>query len=605
MSDLARHPAEPQSAASSAQDLALLSLVSEEAARSGAAAPSDVRPGRWQRLLQPSFSDFFFAAMMVWLFLLGDGWQSLLMDGDVGWHIRAGEYVLDHRAVPDQDLFSFSKPGAPWFAWEWLADVIDAGLFRIFGLKGVVLLAGVLAVLFAWLLLRHVIWKRANAFIALVVTLAAVNAATIHFHARPHIWTLALLAGTFWILDADRRNPGPRVLLLVPLTAVWTNLHGGFLAGIAAIGLTAVGEAAAAVHQGHWGAWKHPRWRPALRYGALAAGCAAASLVNPYGWGLHKHIFEYLRSDWIKNAIQEFQSPVFRGENMANFEVLLMAGLVTAGFAARRGDWTAAFRLLFFAHQALASSRHVTLYVIAATPLLASEASAWWQAVVLRCSRNSVPAILDQMAASAARSFAWSSVWPGVLVLTLAALGEPVRWPREFPKQIFPVGIVQKHKAALAEARVLTFDQWADYLIFTSYPRQRVFFDGRSDFYGPELGGKYVAMTQGEHNWEKLMAEQRFDAVLAPVNWPLVSLLKLKPEWRVAEDDGHAVLFFRTAPNTAEAPSRLIAPPSVRGTALIGAAPPGVPKGYRDEKIRFSSLMKTTHTAEIETGDHE
>ena len=32
---------------------------------------------------------------------------------DAGWHIRTGEYILDHHAVPHQDLYSFSKPGHP------------------------------------------------------------------------------------------------------------------------------------------------------------------------------------------------------------------------------------------------------------------------------------------------------------------------------------------------------------------------------------------------------------------------------------------------------------------------------------------------------------
>src|SRR5438477_1132834 len=88
--------------------------------------------GRWTRLLVPSLSDLLFIALIAWLFMStgAHGWQSLLVDGDVGWHIRTGEYILNHHQVPYHDLYSFSKPGAPWYAWEWLTDVIDAGLFR-------------------------------------------------------------------------------------------------------------------------------------------------------------------------------------------------------------------------------------------------------------------------------------------------------------------------------------------------------------------------------------------------------------------------------------------------------------------------------------------
>ncbi len=111
----------------------------------------------WARLLVPSLSDFFFLAILIWLFMSAGsaGWQGLLVDGDAGWHIRTGEYILDHHAVPRHDLYSFSKPDAPWYAWEWGSDVIDGSLHRLAGLKGVVLMAGVVIALFATTLVRQ------------------------------------------------------------------------------------------------------------------------------------------------------------------------------------------------------------------------------------------------------------------------------------------------------------------------------------------------------------------------------------------------------------------------------------------------------------------
>ena len=76
---------------------------------------------------------------------------------------------------------------------------------------------------------------------AMIVALLGVGAASIHFLARPHIFTLLLLSISVWMIEADRRAPSNRIWLLVPLTVVWTNLHGGFLALIAVLGLTAVG----------------------------------------------------------------------------------------------------------------------------------------------------------------------------------------------------------------------------------------------------------------------------------------------------------------------------------------------------------------------------
>ena len=75
-----------------------------------------VLENRWARLLIPSLSDLFFLAILVWLFVSGGGmgWAGLLADADVGWHIRTGEYILDHATVPTTDLYSFSKAGATW-----------------------------------------------------------------------------------------------------------------------------------------------------------------------------------------------------------------------------------------------------------------------------------------------------------------------------------------------------------------------------------------------------------------------------------------------------------------------------------------------------------
>jgi len=133
-----------------------------------AAAPAalDGAAGRW---LLPSFSDCLFLAVLIWIYSSGSGgWKGLLADGDSGWHIRTGEYILDHHRVPYQDLYSFSRPGAPWYAWEWLSDVIFGSLHRLAGLKGVVLTAGVVIALFATTLIRRMIWRGVNLLIAML-----------------------------------------------------------------------------------------------------------------------------------------------------------------------------------------------------------------------------------------------------------------------------------------------------------------------------------------------------------------------------------------------------------------------------------------------------
>jgi hypothetical protein len=493
--------------------------------------------GRWTRTLAPSFADCFFVAILVWLFVCGaSGWKSLLMDGDTGWHIRAGEYMLANHAVPTHDLFSFSRPGQPWFAWEWLSDTTFALLFRIGGLKAIVLFAGVLIAVYATVLLRYAIWRGANALLAAAATFLAVGSASLHFLARPHLFTLLLLPACLWLVEADRRQNTRWLWALVPLTAVWTNLHGGFLVFLVLLALLVAGNSVEAL-------WGRPRSGAARRYALLLLACSAASFVNPYGRQLHAHIIEYLRADWIRNLVQEFQAPTFRSEGQFQYEVLLIAGLLVSGALLRRKCVTETLWLLFLAHCSLVSVRHVPLYASVAAPLIASEVSGWWKASAAGLRKSSIIRILYQLGEDIAPSFRWMSVWPAVVIVALMAIDAPIQWPTDFPSEAFPVAMVHQNSEFLQSGRLLAPDQWGDYLIYCYYPRQRVFVDGRSDFYGESLGREYLHLLQGSYDWRAILKRYGFDRALLPVDWPLAAILKLDPSWRVVKDDGKAILF--------------------------------------------------------------
>jgi hypothetical protein len=103
--------------------------------------------------------------------------------------------------------------------------------------------------------------------------------------------------------------------------------------------------------------------------------------------------------------------------------------------------------------------------------------------------------------------------------------------------------MVARHGNLIAESRVLAPDQWGDYLIYHLHPRQRVFIDGRSDFYGEKLGKDYIALMSPDHRWESILERYGFNLILIPVKWPLASVLKLSPKWRLIADDGSAVMF--------------------------------------------------------------
>jgi hypothetical protein len=496
----------------------------------------------WARVLIPSLSDLFFLAVLGWLFMSSGaaGWEGLLSDADVGWHIRTGEYILDHHAVPRHDLYSFSKPDAPWYAWEWLTDVLYGGLHRAFGLKGIVLLAAILISLFAFTLIRRMVSRGAHLFVALAVALLGVGGSSMHFLARPHLLTLLLVSVSVWMIEEDRRTPTAKIWLLVPLTIAWTNLHGGFLALIVVLGLATVGTAIEA--------WfgSQGTLRAAVRYGKLTLACCAATLVNPYGWNLHRHVLEYLRSDWIRNVVQEFQSPSFRSENMLQFEGLLLLGVIVAGVQFRNWKIVEGLWIVFWAHMALGSVRHAPIFVAVSAPIVAGQVSDWWNRWTAGAKKSSLLGILNLMASDGLKGFRRTSVWPAAAVIVLALMGPPLKWPQDFPDFVFPAKMVRAHSDLILRSRVLTTDQWADYLIYVN-PAQKVFIDGRSDFYGPEVGNDYIRLTNGSWDWRKLLDKYHFNLALLPVESALAQILKLSPEWRVVEDDGKRILLTRSA----------------------------------------------------------
>ncbi|MCS6951575.1 MAG: hypothetical protein RMK57_03480 [Bryobacterales bacterium] len=513
-----------------------------------AAASNSATARRW-RLPgpAPALGDFYFTALLVWLFAAGAGWQGLLADGDTGWHIRTGDYILQTGSVPRHDLFSYTRPGEPWFAWEWLADVGLALVHRLWGLSGVAAFSGLLIAAAMLALFRWMLWRGANLFVAVAVGLLATGACSVHFLARPHLATLLLLPLSLWMVERDLERARRSLWLLVALSVVWTNLHGGFLALPVTVAAMAAGLALEALGQPP----AERSWRGPLRYALLAAACGAASIANPYGLRWHAHVAGYLSSDWIRNVVMEFRAPSFRSENQLQFQVLLLAGLLAAGWRFSTGRFREGLPVLLWAHLALGSVRHAPLFAMVAAPLVGSALTELWRKWEAWRGPRSVAAALGAVArdfAAAGRLTPWAAVGAAaVLWLTPAT-----KWPRDFPDELFPTALAASQQRWLAAARLFTSDEWADYLIYRNWPKQRVFMDGRSDFYGPGVGDQYLAVMEGRPGWEEILKRYHCDAVLVSPRWTLHALLAQSRDWERVASDRRAVLYRRRqAPDVA------------------------------------------------------
>src|SRR6266581_565962 len=203
-----------------------------------------LRLGVWASLI-PSLSDLASLTPILVLFWCTTGLGWLLTDSDTGWHIRAGDWILKNGRVPATDIFSFTKAGQPWFAWEWLSDVLIAAVHRYSGLAGIVLVSLLLLGATSVCVYRNTLEESGHRVIAIVLTSLALAASTIHWLARPHLVTPLLAAVFVWILIRVQRDGTTRQLLVLPpLTTLWVNLHGGFFVGIVLLITYALGSAA-------------------------------------------------------------------------------------------------------------------------------------------------------------------------------------------------------------------------------------------------------------------------------------------------------------------------------------------------------------------------
>jgi len=152
--------------------------------------------------------------------------------------------------VPREDLFSFSIQAQAWCDWEWLSDVMYALLHRWNAL------AAIVAVSLAVLCLMSAIIYRTACFyarpaVAFAVTCFVVAVTTVHWLARPHLFSWVLLAVFCWGVERSRATGKRGYLLVLPvLMLLWVNLHPGFVAGLA---LLTVWFVAAAVKWGERG----------------------------------------------------------------------------------------------------------------------------------------------------------------------------------------------------------------------------------------------------------------------------------------------------------------------------------------------------------------
>jgi hypothetical protein len=469
------------------------------------------------------------------------GGKHGLRAGDTFWHIKAGLTMLERHSLLTHDIFSHTAYGIPWIAHEWLAELVMAGLHQIAGLPGVVLFFYLLATFTYWLLFRLL-----NHFVGEGLSLFCVTVAVVlslpHLLVRPHIFSWFFGIATLFTLLVRR----DRLYLLPLFSAVWANLHGGFLFGIVLQAFFIVGfildnRPKSPANFKNWLALIRHSQKPII----ILILCVLAACLNPFGYKLFLFPFHVTKEIFINN-IGEWAAPNLREAWYFKYYILSLLFLLT--FNLHRINWTNRLLLIFFINSSLNHFRHISLAGLFLTPFLSEFLSPW----VKRAKELFAAKDKDQ------KQLALSPLSGPLATLFLAtslffvSCANPPFWQRLSPvifplSEKFPVQAVQYLGKHLPEGNMLNEYFIGGYLIYAMEPPPKVFIDGRADMYGEKIFGDYGKIVDLGEETDRLLAEYEIAWVIFPADRPLILYLKAGGDWSEVYLDNQVAILVRNS----------------------------------------------------------
>ena len=488
--------------------------------------------------LIPSIADLIFCVLLLVLSFSSD--SGLLRDGDTGYHIRAGQYIIGSLSVPRLDIFSFHTPPLPWTAHEWLSEVIMAAVHGLAGLTGVVVFFSILLACSYAFLFKALRSYGASPLPAATLTLVVCIASQSCWLARPHLFSFLLMIGWHQVLESWQRGSASRLYLLPLSMLIWVNLHGGFLGGFLILSAYLIGNLFS-VFLGPVEERDSSRRR--LHQLLLTSGaCLIACLCNPRGYHILFFPFQLVSNRLIMDHVIEFLSPDFH--QFQPFKYLLLLLLALFALSRQRVEARELVLILIFTNMALYSARYIPLFALVMAPVL------------IRHTEQGMPGsdrfwkLLEQRSGTLARLDAQATglLWPAAALLVVALAQGSGRIHHGFDARAKAVAAVEFLMREKISGNMFNDDEFGDYLIYRAFPGYRVFFDGRSDMYGTNKLKEYLKVTNFEPGWEQILDKYRITWIFYTTNSTLSRFLLNDKDWVLIYSDKVASIFVRDLP---------------------------------------------------------
>jgi len=445
---------------------------------------------------------------------------------DFWWHLKAGEIIWTTRSIPRVDLFSFTAAGRDFVHQNWLSELVYYLVYRLGGLPLLICLNG-LAIATAFGLVLYLCWESSGSLrIAAACTFLA-EALSIGFaNARPQVFSFPLFAAFYLVLQRYRRRRGHLLWILPLLMALWVNVHGAFVLGLMVLFLVTGSELARRVFGGDNA--------EALSYqeiGHLALVCLLALLVtglNPEGYGVFSYVRAVQNDPASQKLVTEWQAPTVKRLWDVPFFAALFLNVLVFIYSTRRLDFTDLTLFCAFAWLGLASVRHGIWFALIMAPILAGQIpcldlgplfrvlSRFPEGVGRTTRGNSV--LRARIAPGTSSSL--NCLIAGIIVVITLLLSPWIR-PR-LPFQSWNYGLLDRKTPLKAmrfirdhdiQGRIFHPQHYGDYLIWSLYPTQKTFIDGRVHLFGEELCRDYIRILNA-CDWENLLAKYQIQFLL-------------------------------------------------------------------------------------------
>jgi len=250
-----------------------------------------------------------------------------VLDLDIWWHLKVGDWIVDHRAFPHVGILSRTAADRPWSAYSWGYEVLLSRAYAWFGLVGFGIFGTLLTVAVAYAVFWMIRRISGRFWVACILATITCSAFLFSLMPRPVFLSMIFYAVTLTLLITSQRTGRVEFLYWLPLLfLLWANCHIQFVYGIFVVGLFAGVHVLQQLGQrsGFKPEFVLPSRLSSGKVLVVFLACLLATCIGPYSYHLYLTAFNYAGSTFPYTFIREFQALSFRA--VSNYVELLLAG---------------------------------------------------------------------------------------------------------------------------------------------------------------------------------------------------------------------------------------------------------------------------------------